>query len=155
PASRMKFWDKRLSNLTFQSELPRWEFAFTVAHHHVIPTTLFDPSATGQVEEAKKFLKEVVVTPTTRLEKNLGYSMQAVNYALPAIKLEAPNWDKYRGDPSWERDPSRPKDPLDVCLYDEVRPEVRREITAQRATAILDQLRIRANLAKRKRCGNC
>jgi peptidoglycan hydrolase-like protein with peptidoglycan-binding domain len=87
------------------------------------------------------------------LAKNLGFSMQAVNYVLRTVKLQAPNWDEYRGEPSWEAG-TGPKDKLDVCLYDKDRPAVEADFKKKGGTT-LDYYRIVANFAKRDRCGNC
>jgi len=90
------------------------------------------------------------------LSQNLGYSMQAVNYVLRTSKLKAPNWDKYRGEPSWEADKDKnPMDALDVCLYQDVRPKVAEEITKKPDLTALDRIRLSADKAKSKGCGNC
>jgi peptidoglycan hydrolase-like protein with peptidoglycan-binding domain len=88
------------------------------------------------------------------LAKNLGYSMQAVNYVLRTVKLKAPNWDKYRGDPSWEAG-TGPKDALDICLYDKDRPTADDQFCKLKGGTTLDYYRIKANLAKKDGCGNC
>src|SRR5262249_42319620 len=113
-ATREEFWKERMSNLSFPAELPRWEYAFTVAEYHVLPANLWDPNATDQKKEAEEFLKEFK-KPATKLEQNLGYSMQAVNYVLTTLKVKGANWDKYRGEPSWERG-TKAKDALDICV---------------------------------------
>jgi hypothetical protein len=89
-----------------------------------------------------------------RLDINLGHSMQAVNYVLGTVKMKGANWDKYRGEPSYERG-TAPKDALDICLYDTVRPEADREIVANPSATMLDRYRIIANIARHNACGNC
>jgi hypothetical protein len=153
-AVREEFWKERMANMKFPVELPRWEYAFTVATYHVIPANLFDPNATAQKKEAEDFLKSVLKKPATRLDQNLGYSMQAVNYVLTTLHVKGANWDKYRREPSWEAG-TAPKDALDICVYDTTRPDSDKEIAAKKATTTLDQFRIIANNAKKNACGNC
>jgi hypothetical protein len=154
-ATREEFWGQRMANLNFPVELPRWEYAFTVATYHVLPANLWDPNATDQQKEAEDFLKSIgKKKKATRLDQNLGYSMQAVNYVLTTLHVKGANWDKYRGEPSWEKG-TAPKDALDICVYDTTRPDSQKEIAAKGATTILDQFRIMANNAKKNACGNC
>lgn len=88
------------------------------------------------------------------LALNLGYSMQAVNYVLKVQNLTAPNWDKYRGDPSWEGG-TAPMNYQDKCLYLKERPLADKLISEKPGATVLDTFRIRANLAKKYGCGNC
>jgi peptidoglycan hydrolase-like protein with peptidoglycan-binding domain len=89
------------------------------------------------------------------LDKNILWSKKAVEYVLTTVGLKAPNWDKYRGDPSWERG-TGPKDALDVCLYDKTRPDTEAAYAGLgSAAAPIDWVRLVAEGAKKNKCGNC
>jgi peptidoglycan hydrolase-like protein with peptidoglycan-binding domain len=103
------------------------------------------------------FLRSNTEEDQKALSRNLGFSMQAVNHVLRKIKLQAPNWDRYRGEPSWE-DGTAPQDPLDVCLYEKDRPKAKELFLAKQkksGASVLDYYRIVANLANKNGCGNC
>src|SRR4051794_38765268 len=138
-ADREGFWAQRLTSVKFETDLPRLEYAYTVVTYHVLPATApGDLAATGQVADAQKFLKDVIKKAATTLEKNLSFSMQAVNYVLTTLHVQGANWDYYqKGAGTYEyylhkaaaeKDPKernrllaeadKHKDKLDVCLYD-------------------------------------
>jgi len=175
-AIRDEFWDQRLLQLVYPDDLPRWEYAFTVATFHVKPAVApGDLATTGQVADAEKFLKAVVKKPASNLDRNLGLSMQAVNHVLTSLKLEGSNWDYYQKKAGTyeyylhkaaaEKDPvlraqhladaAKHKNKLDVCLYDTVRPGAKADAQAAKATSTIDLYRISANQARRNGCGNC
>lgn len=89
------------------------------------------------------------------LDKNLVWSKDAVKYVLGKVGLKAPNWDKYRGDPSWEAGTGA-KDALDVCLYEVARPATQAAYAGLGAAAQpIDWVRLVAEAAKTNKCGNC
>jgi hypothetical protein len=159
-ASREAFWGHRMTYQAGPTELARWEYAFTVAHYLVLPNELWDPQAIEQEAQAQKFLSEVAKKTKrkqTRLEQNLGYSMQAVNYVLTTNQVKGANWDQYRRQPNSEQGTKKP-DALDICLYDRVRPQARLEIKRierRQSLTNLDRMRIKAEHAKEGGCGNC
>lgn len=175
-ALREEFWGQRLVNLTYTSDLPRWEYAFTVVKFHVKPADApGDLAATGQVADAENFLKEVIKKPASKLDLNMGYSMQAVNYVLTTLNVQGSNWDYYqKGAGTYEdylkkyaqeKDPEKKKallaealkhkDKLDVCLYDTVRPGYEADFASQKPKTTLDAYRLVVAQAKRNGCGNC
>jgi hypothetical protein len=97
------------------------------------------------------------------LSVNLAHSKNACQYVLDTVKLKGANWDQYRGAPtSYERCMSLGgttatctvyKDSVDICLYDDVRPKVRRLTIG--VSSMIDQIRIIADESKSKKCGNC
>ena len=89
------------------------------------------------------------------LDKNILSSKQAVQYVLGTVGLQAPNWDKYRGQPSYEAG-TAPKDALDICLYDKERPETQAAYAGLGSSATpIDWVRLMAEGAKKNKCGNC
>lgn len=89
------------------------------------------------------------------LDENIQWSKKGVQYVLGTIGLKAPNWDKYRGDPSWEAG-TGPKDALDKCLYDKTRPDTDAAYAALGSSANpIDWVRLVAEGAKKNKCGNC
>ena len=178
-SNREAFWKERQANLVYPAELSRWEYAYTVVRFHILPA---NPPNTAQESEAAGFLKSVVKRPPTRLEQNLGYSMQGVNYVLTQNKLKGANWDfytpatktesyeYYARKADIEKDPKEKqrltnlrdshRDSLDVCLYDRSRPASEQEVAAAEQSAgrklnWLEEFRIKANRATQTGCGNC
>ncbi|WP_425617412.1 hypothetical protein NA78x_001088 [Anatilimnocola sp. NA78] len=126
--------------------------------------------------QAKKFKS----TSPSKLEQNLGYSMQAVNFVLTRAKLQAANYDYFdpqkkaatfeifakqlnNYQPQTEYDAlyklaEAHKTPLDQCVYDGVRP-VQHLVTGIAADlgfdSEMDRYRIIAALAMMAGCGNC
>lgn len=169
---RESFWDQRLKYVIHPGELETWEYAYTVIRFNSLPKEA--PSAAA-AKEASEFLKTVVKKKATKLEQNLGFSMQAVNHVLTRSRLKSANWDEYRADErpfslevhvkkfnSATNDWSRLwhgtlahvfKDSLDVCVYEELRPEWTEEIEG--VSRELDQFRIIARQAASMGCGNC
>ncbi len=176
--NRELFWDERQANLKFPVEMERWEYAYTVVRFHVLPE---NPPNSAQEQEASDFLKTVVKRKPTKIEQNLGYSMQAVNYALTHNGIKGANWDLYTPltkTQSYEfnlrkareaTDPAEKaryqaladshKNSADVCLYEVVRPESDLAIDAAKAsnpaTTTIDLYRIIAAKATKNGCGNC
>ena len=148
-SKREEFWNERQSNLKFPVEMERWEYAYTVVRFKVLPK---NPPNSGQEQEAADFLKTVIKRKPTKLEQNLGYSMQAVNFVLTHNSIKGANWDLYTPltkTQSYEynlrkaheaTDPAEKarytaladshKNSTDVCLYEVVRPESDVEIDA-------------------------
>jgi len=124
--------------------------------------------------------KKTAPASPSKLEQNLGYSMQAVNFVLKRAKLQAANYDYYDPQkktstfefyanqlngyqPQAEYDAlykqaNAHKTPLDACVYDGVRP-VRNLVTGIAAQlgfdGEMDRYRIIAALAMMAGCGNC
>ncbi len=97
------------------------------------------------------------------LDINLTHSRDACTYVLNTLTLGGANWDQYQ-DPknSWEdcvnsnkgkKYCDALKDPVDICLYDKVRPGYKTKIV--KAKTMLEKLRIIANKVKQEKCGNC
>lgn len=175
---REAFWNERQKNLRYPVEMERWEYAYTVVRFKVLPA---NPPNSGQEQEASDFLKTVVKRKATKLEQNLGFSMQAVNHVLTRNNIKGANWDLYTPitkTQSYEynlrkareaTDPAEKarytaladshKNATDVCLYEVVRPESDAEIDAavksKAATTTIDLYRIIAAKAKKNGCGNC
>ena len=130
-----------------------------------------------------KSAKPASIKPNAKLEQNLGYSMQAVNYVLHRAKIKAANYDEY--DPvlkpiTFEYHAKRASfydrvgdkqsadahdrlaqtlmSPTDKCVYIESRPHAGALISLlEWATdvTVLQTYRIIANGAKYYGCGNC
>ncbi|QDU25918.1 hypothetical protein ETAA8_09900 [Anatilimnocola aggregata] len=175
--TREAFWNERHDNLNFQVELERWEYAYTVVRFHTLPA---NPPNSGQEQEAKDFLKGILKKPVSTIEKNLGYSMQAVNYTLTKNNIKGANWDfytpatksnsyeYYARKAAAETDPKEKaklqaladshKNATDICVYDKTRPDSDAEFATQaktKAMTVLDEYRIIAANAKKNGCGNC
>lgn len=95
------------------------------------------------------------------LNKNLQYSTEACSYVIKTLAMGGANWDQYTGPGSWEdciKDFSAKicapkKDPVDICLYEKVRPEYKKKLAS--AKTMLEKMRIIAEEVKDKKCGNC
>ena len=97
------------------------------------------------------------------LAVNLAHSKRACRYVLRTVSVEGANWDQYRGSStSYEGCLARGgslamctayKDSVDICLYDDVRPTVRRLRIG--VSSMLRQIRIIARESRNKKCGNC
>lgn len=88
------------------------------------------------------------------LSKNVGYARQTVNYLLKTVGMEAANWDKWRGEPSWERG-TKSKDRLDRCVWDTVRPAATAELGDVDAATKEQVVRAIGRHATANGCGNC
>jgi hypothetical protein len=109
------------------------------------------------------------------LGHNLNWSALAVKHVLETLKVQGSNWDYYqKGAGTYEyyarkaaaeSDPvkkqalldeaEKHKDKLDVCLYEKVRPEVKKETAATKPKSMIDLYRITASKAGLNGCGNC
>lgn len=96
------------------------------------------------------------------LKANLQHSTNACAYVVSTLRLGGANWDQYRKpDTSWEyciqtqteKACAPKKDPVDICLYEQVRPAFRRKIAS--AKTMLEKIKIISEEAKLKQCGNC
>lgn len=95
------------------------------------------------------------------LTTNLGHSSDACRFVIKTIKHGGANWDQYSGPGSWEdcikkndaKTCAPLKDPVDICLYDKVRPDYKKKISA--AKTMIAKMRIIADEVKKQRCGNC
>lgn len=96
------------------------------------------------------------------LKANLQHSTNACNFVIKTLRLGGANWDQYRKpDTSWEyciqtqteKACAPMKDPVDICLYEQVRPAYRKKVAD--AKTMLEKIKIIADEVKRKQCGNC
>lgn len=97
----------------------------------------------------------------SKLKTNLKHSADACNYVIKTIIQGGANWDQYHGPGSWEdciqtsseKACAPKKDPVDVCLYEKLRPDYKKKLSI--AKTMLDKMRIIANETKSQKCGNC
>lgn len=97
------------------------------------------------------------------LKQNIRYSKAVCEHILKILHLKGANWDQYRGVSTsyesclgkggTEKSCKVYKDSVDICLYDKVRPKVKRLIIGE--PLMLSKIRILANTAKNNKCGNC
>lgn len=139
-------------------DIPRIEFAVFVVRNRTLPPTNPPPGVKGttQVDAARKFIASYLKRNHNRVHSNLSRSRSAVNFALKKSKIKGANWDQWDGsNPSaYETTLDRKDmDSVDICLYDNVRPAVKKNPAASKS--VIDWLRVTAAESRKQGCANC
>lgn len=96
------------------------------------------------------------------LTVNLNHSRKACNYVIKTLSEGGANWDQYQNSSSsWEYCVQTygeaacrsKKDPVDICLYDKLRPSYLRKIRSLKT--MLEKIQLMADESENFKCGNC